>query len=420
MNKGILKKLAFIAAALMIAVLPFAATACPSGDDDGNGNGDEVKAPLKVGIMVPETGVAASKGRPMAAGIRDAIKYINEELGGVDGHQIEPVVLDSQYNATNATTIINDFINRNVLLFATQSSFEMTAAMGIANEAGLPGLVVFSAPNITQPPQHIYAQFPDYGDDWVTFAEYYLENIWQGSGQPKMAIMRLNNSTGQGTEDAVNKKAAELGITIVAIEEHTSTTASEVASLTRIRALNPDVIYIGSTPPPTAVIIKDAVDLGMYPGITIASGKASYTSQMVALAGTANAEGVYGTFPTVNWGDNVPGMAKMTQYMQTYNSEFADNMDYITAWNEGLIIAEILRLAIQNTPGGADALTPQNVETYGFKRLNNYNVGGLQGPVSYTAGDNRLATTLKVYRVENGVIKPVTDWTETPLIDYGF
>ncbi len=85
--RRLLKVAGIVAMAVMIAMIPFLVTACPSdvGDDNGNGNGngDEVKADLKVGVMVPETGVAASKGRPMAAGVRDAIKYINEELDGV-------------------------------------------------------------------------------------------------------------------------------------------------------------------------------------------------------------------------------------------------------------------------------------------------------------------------------------------------
>jgi branched-chain amino acid transport system substrate-binding protein len=294
----------------------------------------------------------------------------------------------------------------------------MTAAMGIANEAELPGFAVFSTPQVTQPPQHIYAQTPDYGDDWAAFAKYYMDNIWDGQGQPKMALHLLNNSTGAGAKNAAELLADDLGIDLVLIEEHTSTTADETASLTRIRAQNPDILYISSTPAPTAVIIGNAVDLGMYPGITIGCGHASFTSEMVELAG-ADANGVYGVFPTVGWGDNVPGMAKLVQYAETNNPEFVGNMDYITAWNEGLIIAEILRTAILNTPGGGNALTPQLVESNGIKKLD-YDVEELQGAVSYTSGDNRLTNLVKLYQVVNGQIEVIGDWIEAPYIDYDF
>ena len=59
----------------------------------------------------------------------------------------------------------------------------------------------------------------------------------------------------------------------------------EMESLTRIKAQNPDVLYISSTPAPTAVIIKNAFELGMYPGVTIGLGHAGMTSALVDIAG---------------------------------------------------------------------------------------------------------------------------------------
>ena len=400
--------------ALVILCMPILSASCKNDDSE--------KVSLKVGVMYPQTGVAAAKGQPMAAGVLDAIKYVNEELGGVDGHQIEIIGRDNGYDAARATTIINEFISSGALMFTTQASAMMTAVMGIANESALPGFTVFSAPNITQPAKHIYAQMPDYGDGWAVFAKYYMDNIWKGTGKPKMALMLLNNSTGSGAKDAAEKLASSMGIEIVDIQTHTSTTSDETAALTSIATKNPDVIFISSTPAPTSVIIKNIRALqttSRLSGITIGCGHASFTSEMVSLAGASNAEGVLGVFPTVSWGDNVAGMAKMTEYVQKYHPDFAANMDYITAWAEGLLIASILQTAIDNTPGGAKALTPENVEKYGFKMLD-YNVEGLHGPVKYTAGDNRLSKAMRVFDVKGGVIAPITSWINAAKIDYGF
>jgi len=292
----------------------------------------------------------------------------------------------------------------------------MTASMEIANRVEFPGFAVFSAPGLTHPPQHIYGQMPDYGDDWAAFAKYYMENIWKGPGAPKMALHLLNNSTGYGARDAAKALADELGIDIVITEEHDKTTISEIESLTRVKATNPDVMFISSTPQPTSIIMKNAVELGMYPGMTVGCAHASFTSALVELGGADVTEGVYGVYPTVNWGDNVPAMAKMTEYCQEYHPDDYGNMDYITCWAESLIVAEILRLAIENV--GVDNLTPQAVEEYGFKKLNGYDVGGLHGPVSYTPGDNRLSKSVRVFQVQSGEIVPLSDWVEAPLIKY--
>ena len=377
---------------------------------------------LKVGITTPSTGPAAEKGAPMGHANLDCIKYINEELGGVAGYPVEVVWLDNAYDASKVVTNVKKFMDEGCLLFATASSKMMSASMEIANRAEFPGIVCFNAPILHRPPQHIYGQMPDYGDDWSAFANYYMENIWKGPGKPKMAMHLLNNTTGYGALDASKAAADKLGIEIIVVEEHATTTTSEMESLTRIKALNPDVLYISSTPAPTAVIMKNAYELGMYPGIAVGCGHASFTKALVDIAGADVVEGVYGVFPTVSWGDNVPGMAKMTEYCQNLHPDDHGNMDYITSWAQSLIIAEILRLAVENA--GYDVLAKGDVEswraieTQGIQKLNNYDVGGLHGPVSYAPGDNRLSKSVRVFQVQKGEITPVTGWIEAPLVKY--
>jgi branched-chain amino acid transport system substrate-binding protein len=404
-----------ICLALIVATLSFVTACAPQSQEPQ----EQV---LKVGITTPSTGKAAEKGAPMGHANLDAIKYINEELGGVNGHPIEPVWLDNAYDAAKVVTNVKRFMDEGCVMFATASSAMMTASMEIANRAEFPGLASFNAPILHRPPQHIYGQMTDYGDDWVAFANYYMENIWQGTGTPKMAMHLLNNPTGYGALDASKAAADRLGIEIVAVEEHDATTTSEIESLTRIKALNPDLLYISSTPAPTALIIKNAFELGLYPGITVGLGHAGITKALVDIAGADIVEGVYGVFPTVNWGDNVPGMAKMTEYVRNLHPADEGNMDYITSWAQSLIIAEILRLAVENA--GYDVLAKGDVEswraveTQGIQKLNGYDVEGLHGPVSYASGDNRLAKSLRVFQIQNGAIVPMTDWVEAPLIKY--
>jgi branched-chain amino acid transport system substrate-binding protein len=377
---------------------------------------------LKIGIITPTTGPAAEKGAPMGDANLDAIDYINNELGGVEGYKLEALWYDSNYDAAKVATIVKNLMDQGALLFTTSSSKEMQAAMEIANRAEFPGLVCFNAPSLHRPPRHIYGQTPDYGDDWTAFATYYMKNIWKGSGKPKMALHLLNNPTGAGARDASKAAAAKLGIEIVAMEEHAATTQSETESLTRVKALNPDVLYISSTPAPTALIVKNATELGMYPGITIGLGHASFTSKFVELASPAVAEGIYGVFPTAAWGDDVPGMAKAMEYAQRLHPKDVGNLDYITAWAQTLVAAEILRNAVKNA--GYDVLAKGDVtawravEQQGIQKLKDYDVGGLQGPISYDKGDNRLSKALRIFQVKGGKITPVTDWIEAPLVEY--
>ena len=173
--------------------------------------------PLKLGFSICMTGAAAEKGSPMGHGKLDCMKYINEELGGIEGHPIEVRGWrDNHYDAAQAATIVKKFMADGCLFFTTNSSKMMAASMEIANRAGFPGIASFSSPVCTHPPKHIYAQMPDYGDDWAAFAKYYLDNIWKGTGKPKMALHLVNNPTGSGAWDAARAGAEALGIEIIA------------------------------------------------------------------------------------------------------------------------------------------------------------------------------------------------------------
>jgi branched-chain amino acid transport system substrate-binding protein len=396
---------------LFMGGLPLLTTACSSKGST-----------IKIGITTPSTGVAAEKGKVLEHGNRDALKYVNEVLGGAGGYELELVWMDNGYNAATMVSNVNKFMDDGCVMFGCSSSPMMTAGMTVANQNGFPGLAAYGAPIIYRPPQHIYGQMPDYGDDWQAFSRYYMENIWKGSGKPKMALLLLNNATGKGAKDAATALAENMGIEIVAAEEHAASTISEMESLTRVKSYNPDVIFISSTPGPTAVIMKNLHDMDMYPSITVGCAHASFTKALIDLAGADIVEDVYGVFPTMNWYDDIPGIVKAKEYCQKNNPADSGNMDYLSTWSTMLVVAAILREAIENA--GYEVLAKGDVESWraveksGIQKLDGYDVEGITAPVSYTEGDNRLDKSLKLYRITGGEIVSLTDWIEVPPINY--
>ncbi len=397
---------------LFMGGLPLLTSACSSKEGT-----------IKIGIATPSTGAAAEKGKVLEHGNKDAIQYVNEVWGGVGGYELELKWMDNEYKAATMVNDVNKFMDDGCVMFGCSSSAMMTAAMTVANQYSFPGVAAYGAPIIYRPPQHIYGQMPDYGDDWVVFAQYYLENMWHGEGKPRMAMHILNNSTGSGAYDGARAMAEELGIEIIIKREHTASTTSETTSLTEIKALNPDILYIASTPQPSSIIIKNANELGMMSGnMIIACGHAGMTKALVDLAGADKCEGVYGLFPTVSWGDGVSGMAKITEYCKANHPSDYGNMEYITSWCQSLTMAKIVSLAVEaigyDILAKGDAESWKAIEEHGIKALDNYDVEGLQGPVSYSDGDNRLCKSLRVFQIQSGEIKTVSDWIEAPVIKY--
>jgi branched-chain amino acid transport system substrate-binding protein len=238
-----------------------------------------------------------------------------------------------------------------------------------------------------------------------------------------MALHALSNPTGLGMRHGAKAKADELGIEIVDIAEHKISTIDETVSLQRMKDEKIDVLFISSTPAPTAVIIKNAKTLGMYPGITIGCAAASFGQALIDLGADA-VEGVYGVAHTAYWDDNVPGIAKAKEYCQKNNPQDLNNDDYLSCWTTMLVIREILTQAVKNagydtlSKGGAVAW--KAVEEQGIMKLKGYTAEGLVGgTVRYVGnGDNRLDNNLRLYQVKGGKAKAIADWQEAPLIRY--
>jgi len=377
---------------------------------------------LKVGIITPSTGKVSFKGIPGEHGFLDAVSYINDELGGVNGYKIKPLWFDSAYDSNNTATAVENLKDQGALMFVTMSSTEMDYAKAIANRAEFPGMATFTTPSNYRPPAHIYGQMPDYGDDWVAFANYYMTNVWKGPGKPKMALHLINNVTGYGVKDASKAKAESMGIEIIATEEHTGTELSMMDSMTRIKALNPDVLFISSVDKPTYLILKAARDLELTPKMTIGLAHATYSKPLVDMAGADLLEGIYVSLPWVTWDESASGLAKVKEYVRQNNPKDEGDGNYLSMWAGALVVSQVLKNAVQNA--GYDVLAKGDInswkaiETQGIQKLNGYNVEGLHGPVSYTPGDNRLAKTLKMYQVQSGKLTAISDWVDAPVTKY--
>ena len=409
-------KLRILALVFGLIIILALTAACSGGSPSTSGK------ELKVGIITPSTGKVSFKGIPGEHGFLDAVSYINDELGGVNGYKIKPLWFDSAYDSNNTATAVENLKDQGALMFVTMSSTEMDYAKAIANRAEFPGMATFTTPSNYRPPAHIYGQMPDYGDDWVAFANYYMTNVWKGPGKPKMALHLINNVTGYGVKDASKAKAESMGIEIIATEEHTGTELSMMDSMTRIKALNPDVLFISSVDKPTYLILKAARDLELTPKMTIGLAHATYSKPLVDMAGADLLEGIYVSLPWVTWDESASGLAKVKEYVRQNNPKDEGDGNYLSMWAGALVVSQVLKNAVQNA--GYDVLAKGDInswkaiETQGIQKLNGYNVEGLHGPVSYTPGDNRLAKTLKMYQVQSGKLTAISDWVDAPVTKY--
>lgn len=267
---------------------------------------------LKIGVITPLTGDAASYGVAMQRAYDLAVSEINEK-GGVNGQAIELVYEDGKCEGSAAATATQKLVNVDGVKFILGGtcSGETLAAAEIT-QASRVLLLSPSAtsPDITEAGDLVFRTYPADDFEAKMVAEYAINN-----GLLRAAIISENTDFAQGVRNAF--KESYTGT--VVFDETFNTGETDFRTLiTKMREANPQMVYVS---PQTAVagelILKQIEENGMNVGIfannsmidraAIAANPSLYEEAIMAevqipTEGKASAmlaayEAVYGTPP---------------------------------------------------------------------------------------------------------------------------
>jgi len=71
--------------------------------------------PVKIGALFDLTGGTADVGKPYAQGVRDCVKWFNEEKNGIQERQIELLGVDYSYKIPQAIAAYKNFMRQGVV-----------------------------------------------------------------------------------------------------------------------------------------------------------------------------------------------------------------------------------------------------------------------------------------------------------------
>jgi len=230
------------AAALAATVLLFGAAACaedaakdePSSEQavadapDGTFAGEKAAGdPIKIGIINAEDGPAISQPEGRIAA-EAAVKYANENLGGIGGHPIETVVCKSKEDAASATDCANQMVEEKVAAVVVLNTGQGDAMAPIITGAGIPytGYNGASGAELTGDPAFFWtAGFPGI---LTGMAKYAAEN-----GYKSFTLFVTDNTAVVGGATAMGKpafEAAGIDLTITPIPLGTPDATSQVTA----------------------------------------------------------------------------------------------------------------------------------------------------------------------------------------------
>lgn len=307
--------------ALLIGTL-WAATAlagCTPADSGSNPGGSPSAAgggnTVKIVSSLPMTGSSLSQTQTIVNGIKQVIE--ESKNSACDGKlQLEYEVLDDATAAAgkwdpaqeteNANKAVAD--NKVVAYIGTFNSGAAKLAIPVLNQADL----VMISPANTYPgltkkglgePNEPEVYYPNGKRNYTRVVptddlQGNLAANWAKSlGLKKVYILDDQELYGKGLADIFEKSAKPLGLEVVGHEGIDAKAADYKALMTKIKALNPDMIYFGGiTQNNGGQLIKDMRNVGMTADKVKFMGPDGIYEQALIDAAGKDAEGVYATF----------------------------------------------------------------------------------------------------------------------------
>lgn len=250
--------------------------------------------PIRFGVIEPLTGPVAEAGNFVVTGIKLAVDHINAQ-GGVNGHPLEPVIMDGQCAPQESSNAAELLITREkvpVIIGAYCSSATL-AVMPVVETHGVALLVeTSSSSKITsdQTPgyQWVHRISPTSGMEAQSTEKYLGADL----GMTKVAQIAVNNDWGRGAADVFRDALERQGATVISQDFIDTTSVDFLPQLTAIKNSDADSIIVTTDAPQIIGLLKQYRELGMSQTFLTTGGN-SYPAQLVALSSEEVVEGMY-------------------------------------------------------------------------------------------------------------------------------
>lgn len=305
-QRGIIQILGILAIIAMLAIVP----ACSKKGEQQVRRIEEVK----IGFLGAMTGGAASIGVPTTEAAQLAEEQINQQ-NLVPGKRFKVVYEDDACGGVQSSTAVQKLISQDkvVAIVGSLCSSATLADAPISEQNKVLQLSYGSTnPSIKDAGDYIFRNVPSDANQGVEAA-----NLLQALGAEKVAVTYINNDWGAGLKDVFTAKAEELGLDVVAVETYEPDASDFRAQLTKVKAANPDMVYMLAFPVDAGLLLKQMRELGIDVQIVGADG--SKDDSIISTAGDA-AEGFIVTLP------GVPQSPQLEAFAAAYKTKY--NKDY--------------------------------------------------------------------------------------------
>lgn len=247
---------------------------------------------IKIGLIAPLSGPGAPWGMAAKVAGETVAERVNAEggldVGGVK-QQIEIIAYDDQYKAAEAAAAYNRLVNEDearYLVLVTSAS-TLAVKQNVEDDEIVSLTASYSPAAIDDGSKFMFRLYSTADDYMPAYAAWMKDNLTER----KMATLNPNDETGWSHREVTHHSYEENGFEIVGGELYERSIKDFAPLLTKILALRPEVIDLGSSSPATSgLIVRQARELG-FGGRFVQTGGTGWPT-VVEAAGKEAAEGM--------------------------------------------------------------------------------------------------------------------------------
>ena len=302
-----------------------------------------------LGANYEMTGALAAVAKQTVNGINLAIKQTNEQ-GGVLGKQIKLIIADNKSEPSESANAITKLIkNDNVkLVFGSVASSNVLATVQIAHDSKIPLITATATnPSVTMEQDQVrpYVFRTCFIDP---FQGEVMANFAAKSLQAKNAVMYIDSSSdySKGLAKIFAEKFIANGGIIIGEESYLQKDQDFKSTLTKIKAINPDVVFIPAYYEEVGKIIRQAREIGIKSQLIGTDGWDD--PKLIEIAGLSAVEG---TFFSNHYSpqDQDP---KVVEFVKAYKAEYNQEPSALAVlgYDCALVVIDAIKRAGSDDP----------------------------------------------------------------------
>jgi len=382
---------------------------CSLGISDADGARGVTDDTVKIGVLVDQTGPAASVGIPLGESTRIYFRNINDQ-GGINGRKIKVIVEDDHYSIPGAFSAFKKLIFRDKILSLLYcGGTGQTLALGKQiNKNKVPVVPVSLAETMTTPvKQYIFTATSSYDDGIKILIDYMMKDL--KAKKPRVAIVYPDLEFGKTGLRAVQEYLPNYELELsnkVILALGAIDATSEVLALRRSK---PDYVILHNAAAAVISFLKSAKKFGLKSPVL----GSFYVSEEAIIATSGNAsKDMVAVSPFAYWAGSRPGMVELKRITKRYQPDTEPKTrSYTQGWITSMICAEGLRRA------GKDLTPARHPEA--FETFKDFSTGEISGPISYDKHDHKGGKDNRIYKtdIKQQTFIPITGFREPAIKD---